>query len=57
MSARHGSNLILASLYVEYALVAMALVPHMAFIVDFVARGLGQGLKRHRRPTAVGMDW
>jgi predicted MFS family arabinose efflux permease len=35
----------LASLYIEYALVAMALVPHMVFIVDFVARGLGQGVK------------
>ena len=30
--------------YVQYALNAMGLVPHMVFLVDFVARGLGQGL-------------
>jgi predicted MFS family arabinose efflux permease len=30
--------------YVEYALNAVGLVPHMVFLVDFVARGLGQGL-------------
>lgn len=34
----------LRALYVEYALNAAALVPHMLFLVDFVARGLGQGL-------------
>jgi predicted MFS family arabinose efflux permease len=34
----------LRSLYVEYALNAAGLVPHMLFLVDFVARGLGQGL-------------
>ncbi len=28
----------------EYALNAAGLVPHMLFLVDFVARGLGQGL-------------
>ena len=32
------------ALYVEYALNAAGLVPHMLFLVDFVARGLGQGL-------------
>ena len=32
------------ALYVEYALNAVGLVPHMIFLVDFVARGLGQGL-------------
>ncbi|MCC8404628.1 MFS transporter [Paraburkholderia sp. MMS20-SJTN17] len=32
------------ALYVEYALNAVALVPHMIFLVDFVARGLGKGL-------------
>jgi predicted MFS family arabinose efflux permease len=37
-------GLIFASLCVEYALAAMALVPHMVFIVDFVARGLGYGV-------------
>jgi predicted MFS family arabinose efflux permease len=28
----------------EYGLNALALVPHMVFLVDFVARGLGQGI-------------
>jgi len=31
-------------LYVGYALNAVGLVPHMIFLVDFVARGLGLGL-------------
>ncbi|MBR0696273.1 YbfB/YjiJ family MFS transporter [Bradyrhizobium lablabi] len=31
-------------LYLEYGLNAVALVPHMVFLVDFVARGLGQGI-------------
>ncbi len=35
----------LRALYVEYALNAAGLVPHMIFLVDFVARGLGQGLQ------------
>lgn len=34
----------LLALYVAYALNAMGLVPHMVFLVDFVARGLGQGI-------------
>ena len=34
----------LRALYGEYALNAAGLVPHMLFLVDFVARGLGQGL-------------
>ena len=34
----------LAAFYVEYGLVAVALVPHMVFWVDFIARGLGRGL-------------
>jgi len=34
----------LAALYVEYGLNAAGLVPHMLFLVDFIARGLGQGL-------------
>ncbi len=34
----------LKALYVEYALNAFGLVPHMIFLVDFVARGLGRGL-------------
>jgi predicted MFS family arabinose efflux permease len=32
------------ALYVEYALTAAGQVPHMVFLVDFVARGLGRGL-------------
>lgn len=35
----------LRALYIEYALNAAGLVPHMIFLVDFVARGLGQGLQ------------
>jgi predicted MFS family arabinose efflux permease len=34
----------LRALYVEYALNAVGLVPHMIFLVDFVARGLGKGV-------------
>jgi predicted MFS family arabinose efflux permease len=34
----------LRALYVEYALNAAGLVPHMLFLVDYVARGLGHGL-------------
>ena len=32
------------ALWLEYGLNACALVPHMVFLVDFVARGLGQGI-------------
>jgi MFS family permease len=43
---RHGvPNGRLKALYVEYALNAAGWVPHMIFLVDFVARGLGQGLQ------------
>jgi predicted MFS family arabinose efflux permease len=35
---------LLRALYVEYALNAAGLVPHMIFLVDFVARGLGKGV-------------
>ena len=35
----------LRALYVEYALNAAGWVPHMVFLVDFVARGLGQGVQ------------
>ncbi len=35
---------LLKALYVEYALNAVGLVPHMVFQVDFIARGLGKGL-------------
>lgn len=34
----------LRALYAEYALNATGLVPHMVFLVDFVARGLGRGI-------------
>jgi predicted MFS family arabinose efflux permease len=40
----HRPTYRLRALYVEYALNAVGLVPHMLFLVDFVARGLGQGL-------------
>jgi predicted MFS family arabinose efflux permease len=39
-----GSGRILKALYPEYALNAVGLVPHMIFLVDFVARALGRGL-------------
>ncbi|KXU87492.1 hypothetical protein CI15_15200 [Paraburkholderia monticola] len=35
----------LRALYVEYGLNAVGLVPHMLFLVDFVARGLGRGVE------------
>jgi predicted MFS family arabinose efflux permease len=34
----------LQALYLEYALNAVGLVPHMVFLVDFIARGLDLGL-------------
>jgi predicted MFS family arabinose efflux permease len=40
-SRRHPA---LRALYFGYGLNAIGLVPHMIFLVDFVARGLGQGL-------------
>ena len=39
-----ASSLALYALYMEYALNAVGLVPHMVFLVDFIARGLNQGL-------------
>jgi predicted MFS family arabinose efflux permease len=44
---RHGTYKApgLRALYAEYGLNAVGLVPHMIFLVDFVARGLGQGLQ------------
>lgn len=42
---RPPPNATLKALYVEYALNAAGWVPHMIFLVDFVARGLGQGLQ------------
>jgi hypothetical protein len=41
----HGRpQIILRVLSVEYGLNAPALVPHVIFLVDFVARGLGHGI-------------
>lgn len=40
-----------ASLYIVYSLVAAGLVAHMVFLVDYIARGLGQGI------TAGGWYW
>ena len=42
--ASGGPSPALRALYLEYALNAVGLVPHMVFLVDFVARGLGRGL-------------
>jgi predicted MFS family arabinose efflux permease len=39
----------LRALYLEYALSAVGLVPHMVFLVDFIARDLGQGLHEAAR--------
>lgn len=41
---RPGAPMALKGLYIEYALNAVALVPHMVFLVDYVARDLGQGI-------------
>jgi predicted MFS family arabinose efflux permease len=41
---RARPTLPLAALYLEYALTALGQVPHMVFLVDFVARGLGRGI-------------
>jgi predicted MFS family arabinose efflux permease len=43
-SQHHLPTRRLRALYAQYALNAAGLVPHMLFLVDFVARGLGQGL-------------
>ena len=43
-SAPPSPRFALVALYVEYGLNAIGLVPHMIFLVDFVARGLGRGL-------------
>ena len=42
--ARAPARPVLFALYAEYALVAIGLVPHMVFLVDFIARGLGRGV-------------
>ena len=44
VAARTLPTMRLRALYLEYGLNAVGLVPHMLFLVDFVARGLGQGV-------------
>jgi predicted MFS family arabinose efflux permease len=41
---RHRRSHATRALLLEYGLNAAALVPHLLFVVDFVARGLGQGI-------------
>lgn len=41
---QHHASIATRALLIQYGLNAVALVPHMVFIVDFVARGLGQGI-------------
>ncbi|RXH12084.1 YbfB/YjiJ family MFS transporter [Bradyrhizobium guangzhouense] len=41
---QHRTSPVARALLIQYGLNAVALVPHMVFIVDFVARGLGQGI-------------
>jgi predicted MFS family arabinose efflux permease len=43
-SKQHRTPIEARALLIQYGLNAVALVPHMVFIVDFVARGLGQGI-------------
>jgi predicted MFS family arabinose efflux permease len=43
----------LRALYAEYALNAVGLVPHMIFLADFVARGLGQGVAAGARQWVI----
>jgi predicted MFS family arabinose efflux permease len=38
-------SFVLRALYIEYGLNAVAWIPHMIFLVDFVARGLHQGVQ------------
>ena len=48
---RHRQSRAVRALLIQYGLNACALVPHMVFIVDFVARGLGRGI------SAGSHDW
>jgi predicted MFS family arabinose efflux permease len=41
---RHRQPLAARALLLQYGLNAVGLVPHILFLVDFVARGLGQGI-------------
>jgi predicted MFS family arabinose efflux permease len=40
-----ASTAAMRALYLEYALNAVGLVPHMVFLVDYVARDLGRGIQ------------
>lgn len=44
-ATKASSGRTLPALYASYALNAVGWVPHMLFLVDFIARGLGQGLR------------
>jgi MFS family permease len=44
VASRDRNLTLVRTLNVEYGLNALALVPHMVFLVDFIARGLGQGI-------------
>ena len=48
-----GLPIRLRALYAEYGLNAAGLVPHMLFLVDYVARGLGQGVDAGARYWVV----
>ena len=50
-AARQSLGAPASALLVEYGLNAVGLVPHMLFLVDYVARGLGRGL------AAGAFDW
>jgi predicted MFS family arabinose efflux permease len=50
-ASKPRANRAFLALCAEYALNAVGLVPHMVFLVDFVARGLGRGL------AAGGFYW
>ena len=41
----HAEPVALNALYIEYGLAAVGLVPHMVFLVDFIARGLARGVE------------
>jgi MFS family permease len=43
-SARYWVGFVVLALLVEYAINAMAQVPHMVFLVDFIARSLRRGI-------------
>ncbi len=52
----HQASPAVRALLVQYGLNAVALVPHMVFIVDFVARGLGQGIAAGSRYWALSVS-